>query len=434
MPVPSLLDPANRVRPVAPVRAYDPEDDPLYMVVRAAWEARDHGDGRKRKAIVQTLERRFGVVETGEGFHLPASITGGSPFALVERGAPRGLIERTQQEGAGGPLGGFNLQVGWAQDVVDRARTTVGVWDFLEFLRVNTREYVLPACMETSRASASRYGGISSRWGLSEITLPPASDAPVSATVFRQNRLLIYTQISNDLFTDSAMVGRWLKYVAIAEFRNAIEYAVIQGPTDVGGGIGPQGIVLAPCTVTVSKGGTASSSISTQNVNDLWRALYSGCRERAVWLASPSAIDVLEELSVTTTGTTFPLVKDNGPGQFRTIKGRPLLTSEFCSVVGNPGDLICVDLSQYIMTWLNNHQTGSGLSIAFEPIKDNWHRGVIGMPEGAVDLHWGTENLFSTDQMALKFTYRGDGRFVWPNTMTIPDGTVVGPASIVAQR
>ena len=79
-------------------------------------------------------------------WHLPDTITQG-------HGRTRGLdlVQRTQGELQGGPLGGFNLKVDWAQDVVDRARTTIGVWDFLEWQEATTLEYRRPACLESSR-------------------------------------------------------------------------------------------------------------------------------------------------------------------------------------------------------------------------------------------------------------------------------------------
>ena len=110
-----------------------------------------------------------------------------------------------------------------------------------------------------------------------------------------------------------------------------------------------------------------------------------------------------------------------------------MLISEFASPVGTPGDLIAVDLSQYLFTWMR-YPSGAGLSFDFQPVTDQWHQGLIGMPEGSTDIHLGDEFLFDRDEISLKFKLRGDGRFIWASTMTLTDGTVVGPASVVAQR
>jgi hypothetical protein len=42
--------------------------------------------------------------------------------------------------------------------------------------------------------------------------------------------------------------------------------------------------------------------------------------------------------------------------------------------------------------------------------------------------------LFSTDQLALVWKLRGDGRFLWNSTMTNISGSTVGPCAIIAQR
>ena len=56
------------------------------------------------------------------------------------------------------------------------------------------------------------------------------------------------------------------------------------------------------------------------------------------------------------------------------------------------------------------------------------------MPADSVEAHVGDEFLFGSDELAFNWKFRGDGHFVWANTVTLPDGTIAGPASIVAQR
>ena len=100
--------------------------------------------------------------------------------------------------GAGGY--GDTLKVDYAPFVADRARTTYGPCDLMNWWPVKTREYKFPAVQETSRATGSRWGGIQATWGLTETTLPAATDGQVSLATFDNTRLLIYTTVSRDVW------------------------------------------------------------------------------------------------------------------------------------------------------------------------------------------------------------------------------------------
>jgi hypothetical protein len=58
----------------------------------------------------------------------------------------------------------------------------------------------------------------------------------------------------------------------------------------------------------------------------------------------------------------------------------------------------------------------------------------MGLPEGVVEQRASGQALFSTDQLALVWKLRGDGRFLWNSTMTNISGATVGPCAIIAQR
>ena len=178
--------------------------------------------------------------------------------------------------------GGAAIREEYASEVLDRARATLGLWDFIQWTEADSIEYIVPVSYEVSRISGSRWGGLTSRWGTGEATVPNSTDGKVGAITMRNRRLMVRTTISRDLFSDATMLPKYLAYACISEFRASIEQAVLTGAVDASGGsAGPVGITQSASTVTVSTAST-SGSISALDANNLWKSLYPGARERAV--------------------------------------------------------------------------------------------------------------------------------------------------------
>ena len=201
------------------------------------------------------------------------------------------------------------------------------------WLPVPTREFFLPVVQETSRATGSRYGGATSTWGLGETILSAKSDAKVASIRFVANRLLFYTTVSRDIWQDSVSLEYWLNYVALAEFRFAIEWAIVNGTLG-----GPQGLITGASTVTVPKGATSSSSIASANIDAMWSALSAGSKLNSVWLANDDSIQKIDQLALSGQWPEIPYVPAGRYGNsYATIKGRPILPCEACPIIGALG-------------------------------------------------------------------------------------------------
>ncbi len=347
-------------------------------------------------------------------------------------------LQRRTMVGYSGPAGGFALPWDMSKDVFDRARTTDGPWRRCRWVEQPTRMWTIPAVAETSRANGSRWGGIQASWGYGETSVPPGSQSSLSSVEFTAQRLLIYVpSISRDLWADSTGLDLWFSYVALAEFRYQIESAMINGASAAVGGVAcPVGVIDAPSTVTVAKdGGQSSGTISTTNIDNMWAAIAAGNKENAVWHANDDTIKAIDEVA---TAYNWPqsvyLPQGINGNPHALIKGRPLLPSECCPAIGTPGDLIAVDWTDYVLTYLKPKGYESALAFEFRIPDDLHHRGVVGLPEGIVEQRMSDQAFFSTDSLAFLWKFRGDGHFLWNSTMTNINGAVVGPAAIIAKR
>jgi len=123
-----------------------------------------------------------------------------------------------------------------------------------------------------------------------------------------------------------------------------MDYAFINGT----GAGQPLGIINDPALITVPKDKEqADRTITYNNVVNMFSRLAPSCFGNAVWLANPSVIPQLLTMTITigTGGAQIPVFKEEN-GRF-TLLGKEIIFTEKCPALGNKGDLILADLSQY---------------------------------------------------------------------------------------
>jgi HK97 family phage major capsid protein len=340
-----------------------------------------------------------------------------------------GALERTMT-GISGSVAGFAIAPGMTADVWDQARTVDGPWARCNWEPVKNREEWIPVSGEASLAlqppgAAVKNQGIQATWGLSEVVMPTPTDDKLEQLLTIQNRLLIQSIVSRDVASDAQRVLRWLRYRGFRAIRLALELAMIYGI-----GNGPQGVLTAPSTIFVTRSGTTPSII---DIDAMTASLYVGCLPGACWHCGNDVLKAVDALAVS---GQYPEVQYRRPGGMPdgvrlTIKGIPVVPLETSPPAGNTGDLILVDWTQYVLTFLQRSAMDSPLSFGFAPPRDNYHLGMVGMREDAIDALVSEHNLFDTDRLMLNFKFRGDGNFLWPNTKTTGSLLTVGPAVVL---
>jgi HK97 family phage major capsid protein len=117
-----------------------------------------------------------------------------------------------------------------------------------------------------------------------------------------------------------------------------------------------------------------------------------------MWIANRDAFPQLAtmELAVGTGGVAVYTPANGAAGRpYDTLMGLPLVFTEHCSTVGDAGDIVLCDWSQYLVG-----QKSAGLKFA-----------------SSVHLK------FDYDQTAFKFTLRIDGQPWWKSAMTPKNGS-----------
>jgi HK97 family phage major capsid protein len=178
-----------------------------------------------------------------------------------------------------------------------------------------------------------------------------------------------------------------------------------------GGGAGlPLGFMNSPALIQVAKDpGQATQTISKNNVDTMWSRCWGRSRKNSVWLLNQLAEPQLNQLNQPVgTGGQLVYLPPGGlaDAPYATLYGRPVISTEYSSALGMPGDIALVDLSQYTLVDKGGVQAATSMHIAF-----------------------------LTDEMVFRITYRVDGKPMWAASITpFKGGANLSPFVVLAQR
>lgn len=228
--------------------------------------------------------------------------------------------------------------------------------------QVDGESLTMNAVAETSRATGSRFGGVRGYW------LAEADQITSSKPAFRQVKLepkelgvMIY--VTDKLLRNAGALESFLTRAASSELLFLVNDAVING-----NGTGkPLGILAAGCTIAVAKEtGQGADTIVTENISKMWMRRLG---REFVWLATFECGPQMDQLNVGV-GTAGMLVYMPPGGlssaPYGTLKGRPVVETEYCAALGDQGDLILADLGAYAVGLKGGIRSDASMHIRFD--------------------------------------------------------------------
>jgi HK97 family phage major capsid protein len=169
----------------------------------------------------------------------------------------------------------------------------------------------------------------------------------------------------------------------------------------------PLGILNASCTIEVSaESGQNSDTIVYENLTSMMSRLFAGSFANSVWVAHQSTIPMLLSLSqaVGVGGDHIPVMTESN-GQFK-ILTRPVIFTEKMEPLGDKGDIMLADFSQYVVGLREGMRFDTSIHVAFE-----------------------------TDEILSRIIERHDGQPLWDSALTLEDGsTTVSPFVVLEAR
>lgn len=158
----------------------------------------------------------------------------------------------------------------------------------------------------------------------------------------------ILSEVSSELEEDARGYVTELQQGMSEETALTLDAAVYAGT----GAKRPLGLMNHKSVITIVKeSGQAADTVVFANIVNLYSRLAPRCKKNAVWFVSPGILPQLVHMVFP--GSNTPVLMGGGvndaltgaPAQ--TIMGRPVIETELTALLGDAGDIVLADMSQY---------------------------------------------------------------------------------------
>ena len=286
-------------------------------------------------------------------------------------------------EGVGSD-GGYAVQTDFVSEVFSSAYSTGDILSRVRRLPLsgNSNSMKIPAIDETSRVTGSRWGAVQGYW-LSEGSAITSSQPKMRRIDLELHKVAALGYMTDELLADASALESVMTQAFTEELVFTIEDAIINGD----GAGKPHGIMNSSALVSVSRK-SSGNDIETEDLVGMWARLHSSARQNAVWLINQ---DAEPDLYVVTLGNQPMWIPAGGLSDAprAQLMGRDVIENEHCASKGTTGDIILVDLSQYVLIDKGGSQMASSAHVKF-----------------------------AEDEMAFRLMTRVDGQAMWNSAKT----------------
>lgn len=329
--------------------------------------------------------------------------------AIVRVGRGEGLDPRLTSLRAASGLnetapsdGGFLVQHDFSSEIFSRTYELGQVLSRCRRVPIgpNANGLKTLAVDETSRATGSRWGGVQV-YRVNEADAGTAKKPKFRRMELNLKKLIGVAYATDELLQDSTALESILMQAFPEEFSFSIEREIFEGQ-----GAGEMlGVLNSPALVSVAKETSqVAATIVAENVMKMWARCWSRSRANAVWFINQDCEPTLYQMNVkikNVAGTEnvggMPVYI--GPGglsgsQYATLYGRPVIPVEYCATVGTKGDIMLMDMSQYLVIDKGGLQSAQSMHVRF-----------------------------LNDEQTFRWTIRNDGQPIWNAPLTPFKGT-----------
>jgi HK97 family phage major capsid protein len=215
---------------------------------------------------------------------------------------------------------------------------------------------------ETSRADGSRGGGLRHYW-VDQGTAPTASTTKLARVEMKLRKVGLLNYQTDEVVSDAAALGGELQAMFEDELVFGVEVAITEG----NGAGQPLGYLGCPCQVSVSKEtGQAAGTINTINLSKMWARMAARDKSTSVWLTNGDAGPQLDLLSIPVgAGALEPRFVNYNAAGILTIKGRPVVETEYNATLGTVGDIVLINLKKYRFIRKGGVEQASSIHVRF---------------------------------------------------------------------
>ncbi len=246
---------------------------------------------------------------------------------------------------------------------------------------------------ETSRADGSRFGGVQAYWRAEAATV--SGSAPKLRNIrMALEDLMAICYSTDQLLADSAALGAIIKDAFTEEMAFKLDAAIIEGD----GAGKPLGLLNSAALISIAKeSGQTNDTVVFANVSKMRAQATKKGRRQGVWLCNAEVLPQLEQLYVAVgTAGGIPVYSPAGQNgaEGEKLYGRPIVEAEACAKLGDVGDIIFADLSEYLL-----------------------------IEKAGIDAQQSIHVRFLYGENTFRFTMRVNGQPMWKTAVTPYKGT-----------
>lgn len=246
-------------------------------------------------------------------------------------------------EGVGAD-GGFAIPPEFRNEIMQLVEAEDELMSLTEQLNTSGNSMTLPKD-ETTPWQTS--GGIQSYWD-SEAAQATQSKPDLGENLMKLKKLTTLVPITEEMAEDSSTIDSYLRGKVPQKMSFKINDAILNG---TGAGM-PLGIMNSGALISVDKeSGQTADTIVFENIVNMWARMYAPSRRNAIWLINQDIEPQLDTMAFPTAATAVPMYMPAGglaDTPYGRMKGRPVMASQACQTLGDAGDIMLVDLKQYM--------------------------------------------------------------------------------------
>jgi HK97 family phage major capsid protein len=301
------------------------------------------------------------------------------------------------------PDGGFMVPEQYAQGVITRAFDGGNILSRTRRIPVSGNQYHMSLVDENSRANGSRWGGIQSYRMGEGTAVTPSKPKIRRATLDVTKKIGVACYVTEEQLQDATATDTILTQAMSEEVMVRTEGEIWAGL----GGAECLGIMTSGALVTVTKvNAQAADTVVAGNVSKMNARLWAGSHQTAGWFINQQVLEQLPLMTIGDTPVYVPPTGLAGSSPFGTLLGKPIFVVEHASALGDVGDIVLADFSQYAL-------------------------GEKAMSQVARSMHV----KFLEGEEVFRLIYRVDGLPLWNAPLTLKDGTTtVSPFVTVEAR
>lgn len=238
---------------------------------------------------------------------------------------------------------------------------------------------------EDSRANGSRYGGITGYRVAEGQTITASGAQKWYEYTLKPKKYAALAYLTDEVMSDATSLQQELEEGCTAELSFMLNDDMLNGL----GVAGCLGVLNHACLIqAAAEVGQDADTVTWKNILEMWNRRWpSGSY---TWFINQEVEQQLDQLyHAAGLGALPPRFIDYGPDGTLRIKGRPVVVTEYNAALGDLGDILLADWSQYRLGRIGGVKYATSMSVAF-----------------------------LTDQAAFRWTIRADGQPIWKSALT----------------